>query len=90
MGNEFKIGDRVIGVGYMSGKDIADMIGTVVGMGSGQYSVEFDEEFENGHDCSGNGSYGRCWYCDPDTIQHYEEDYEPLYSEDDIISILHI
>ena len=72
----FKIGDRVKAVaGYGRNPNIAEKIGTVIMINHNNsvYSVEYDE-YIDGHDAGGYGSYGYCWNHKLQDLEHACED----------------
>lgn len=60
----FKIGDRVRCVDSYEGNDmIIDEVGTVIcRLDDHTVGVEFDVEFDEGHDCNGHAAYYHGWY----------------------------
>lgn len=61
----FEIGDRVVAIAPVDGRDmLRGCSGTVVDISDGRppIGVEFDEQFPFGHDCHGHGKLGKCYY----------------------------
>ncbi len=99
LGDNFNIGDRVIGIDTKDGVDLRDHIGTIVEFNPDaeiwhdldhqeyQYCVEFDEKFHrelhDGH--SGKHGTGKCWWVDDECIEHLEQKNVDQYEEwDDV------
>lgn len=61
MSKKFKVGDRVVGVGVVAGKNIEGLIGTVVKTQSDGYGIDFDLNI-GGHSCSGNARPQHGWF----------------------------
>jgi len=61
----FKKGDRVIGIGYVDGRDIDGLEGTVhyVYVGSETLSIKFDKNI-------GGHSGGHYWNCQTSAVKH--------------------
>lgn len=62
----FKVGDRVRCIDRFFNPNATGKIGTVIDNDDFSVLVEFDE-FVNGHDGSGRGKDGRCWWVPNDT-----------------------
>lgn len=69
----FSIGDRVKVVRGCWKSDVETGVnfekienqGTIIGIREGyhnEFSIEFNKEFSNGHNCGGRGKYGYCYY----------------------------
>ena len=59
----YKIGDRIKVKYEFDGVDLTDEIGTIIKLGNNnnnQVCVEFDNEFEEGHNGDGIGKSGHC------------------------------
>lgn len=69
---EFEIGDRVIAIDTIDDLNMGGMIGTIVCIDyhtSLKWGIEFDDEFDQGHDCDGYGEDGKCRYARDGEIQ---------------------
>ena len=64
MSKKFKVGDRVVGIGYQDGVDLTGMIGTIKKVHDYSfynYSVEFDDVKETFHSCGGVCRHNHGW-----------------------------
>ena len=74
----FQEGDRVIGIDAFDGNnDSVGMPGTIrLVEGDVLYAVEYDEEIELGHDCSGLTEPGCGWHTHAKALAPYKD--EPM------------
>lgn len=93
-GCDVEIGMRVVVVNEFAGlNDLRNKEGTVIGFDSDDHDdylavcVEFDEEFEDGHNCGGRGIYGRCRYGPAHQLEPVLEavTYEITFSYDELM-----
>ena len=74
---EFEIGDRVIAIDTIDDLDMGGMVCNIVCIDvhtSLKWGIEFDDEFDEGHDCDGYGTDGRCRYARDGEIQLLSDD----------------
>lgn len=90
----FKVGDRVVGKGYMTGTNIDGMTGRIICEYINgplfDYGVEFDNECKYFHKCEGKGKYGHCYWVTTDHIELLEPKNETIviYREGDKVIAL--
>ena len=80
--NEFKVGDRVVGKGNMSGINIDGMTGTIICeyylADLPAYGVEFDNEHGYFHSCDGKGKPGYCYWVKDSNLEPLEPKNETI------------
>lgn len=72
-GDPFEIGDRVEGIGVVSGLSLRGEFGTVVKFDPGtahSIGVEWERSFGPLHDLSGGCPDGFGWWCSEEALQH--------------------
>lgn len=92
MSNRFEIGDRVIAIGRVDGKDLTGKIGTVIYTNSEssmhELCVEFDDSFLGGHNGNGDGKDGHCRFGLFEEFELYDEPEYPDVFEDELFKVL--
>lgn len=77
----FIVGDRVMALGCIDGRDLSGMTGTIVDISDEDICIEFDEDID-GHDCDGLGKPGHCrWTVGDDRVEYICEDSDEDYQE---------
>lgn len=91
---KFQIGDRVQAIGKVAGLNLSGKIGTIIYVyekgKSWDILVEFDNEFEEGHDGGGRGKSRHCRYGYEKEFELYDERVYPDVSADEFFKVLAI
>ena len=77
---KFKIGERVVGKGLQTLRDIRGLTGKVMRISAGGmvYSIEFDFllPWKEGHTCDGHAKPGHGWECEEYLLDRYTTDWD--------------